>query len=100
MCSILGIIDFDKKKQNKESEIKKINNLLKHRGPDDEGFYSDEYVSLAFNRLSILDLQKGNQPIKNNHIIQFLTVKYIILRKLEKNLRITVLNLKQILIVK
>jgi asparagine synthetase B (glutamine-hydrolysing) len=41
MCSILGIIDFDKKKQDKELEIKKINNLLKHRGPDDEGFYSD-----------------------------------------------------------
>ena len=52
MCSILGIIDFDKKKQDKELEIKKINNLLKHRGPDDEGFYSDEYVSLTANTKS------------------------------------------------
>ena len=69
MCSILGIIDFDKKSSNKEIEIKKINNLLKHRGPDDDGFYNDQDISLAFNRLSILDLENGNQPFKRNHII-------------------------------
>lgn len=86
MCSILGIIDFDKKKQDKELEIKKINNLLKHRGPDDEGFYTDEYVSLAFNRLSILDLQKGNQPIKNNHIISIFNGEIYNFKEVRKEL--------------
>ena len=56
MCSILGIVDFDKKKQNKESEIKKINNLLKHRGPDDEGFYNDDYIAFAFTHADSLML--------------------------------------------
>ncbi len=69
MCSILGILDFDKIFNDKEIEIKKINKLLKHRGPDDEGYYNDDYVSLAFNRLSIQDLNKGNQPIKKDHVI-------------------------------
>ena len=69
MCSILGIIDFDQKYADKNVEISKINNLLAHRGPDDKGFYNDEYISLAFNRLSILDLKNGNQPNKRDHII-------------------------------
>ena len=30
---------------------------MSHRGPDDEGYYEDENVSLAFNRLSIIDLK-------------------------------------------
>ena len=44
--------------------------VLRHRGPDDEGFYSREYedgvaVGLGFRRLSIIDLESGNQPIGN-----------------------------------
>ena len=69
MCSILGIIDFNKNHTNKELEINKINNLLVHRGPDDKGVYNDKDISLAFNRLTKLDLENGNQPIKRNHII-------------------------------
>ena len=69
MCSILGIIDFDCKDQLKSKKINKINNLLTHRGPDDEGYYNDQFISLAFNRLSILDLVNGNQPIVKDHIV-------------------------------
>ena len=69
MCSILGIIDFDCKDHLKSKEIFKINNCLSHRGPDDKGYYNDQYISLAFNRLSILDLKNGNQPIIKDHIV-------------------------------
>ncbi len=36
---------------------------LVHRGPDDEGFYDDNPVSLGFRRLSVIDLETGQQPI-------------------------------------
>ena len=45
---------------------------LRHRGPDDEGFYvSDQVgnvaVGLGFRRLSIIDLTSGNQPTPNEN---------------------------------
>jgi len=36
---------------------------LVHRGPDDEGFFDDAAVSLGFRRLSVIDLETGQQPI-------------------------------------
>ena len=62
MCSILGLVDFNKNCLNQKN-IYDLNKILSHRGPDDEGFFYDENVALAFNRLSIIDLEKGNQPI-------------------------------------
>jgi asparagine synthase (glutamine-hydrolysing) len=38
---------------------------LIHRGPDDDGFFVNEGVALGFRRLSIIDLDGGNQPILN-----------------------------------
>ena len=69
MCSILGIIDFEKGFIDRKNNIRKLNKLMSHRGPDDEGYYEDENVSLAFNRLSIIDLKNGNQPIIFKNII-------------------------------
>ena len=56
MCSILGFIDYRNKYPDKKENIYKLNKLMGHRGPDDEGFFNDEIISLAFNRLSIIDL--------------------------------------------
>jgi asparagine synthase (glutamine-hydrolysing) len=36
---------------------------LRHRGPDDDGHYEDQIASLGFRRLSIIDLEHGNQPM-------------------------------------
>jgi len=36
---------------------------LRHRGPDDDGLYEDKVASLGFRRLSIIDLEHGNQPM-------------------------------------
>lgn len=38
---------------------------LRHRGPDDEGFYTDDQALLGMRRLSIIDLDTGHQPISN-----------------------------------
>jgi asparagine synthase (glutamine-hydrolysing) len=42
-----------------------MNASLRHRGPDDEGYYEDNHVGLAVRRLSIIDLHTGQQPISN-----------------------------------
>ncbi|CAM4071942.1 asparagine synthetase [glutamine-hydrolyzing] 1 [Geobacillus stearothermophilus ATCC 7953] len=40
-----------------------MNRLITHRGPDDEGYFFDDYVSFGFRRLSIIDLEAGHQPL-------------------------------------
>lgn len=62
MCGIVGFVD---KTKNKDKTIKKMADLIKHRGPDSDGYYIDEDVALGFRRLSIIDLGNGSQPIYN-----------------------------------
>lgn len=50
----------------RESSVRGMNAKLFHRGPDEQGMYSDEFSSLAMRRLSIMDLAHGKQPIHNN----------------------------------
>lgn len=64
MCGISGILSFDGK-YNKEN-ILKMNKMLSHRGPDDEGTYFDDFIGLGHRRLSIIDLSKaGHQPMSD-----------------------------------
>ena len=42
-----------------------MNEAIRHRGPDDDGFYFSDGVGLAMRRLSIIDLKSGQQPIHN-----------------------------------
>ena len=66
MCGITGIIN---KNNNPVDKLltKKINNLISHRGPDDEGFYFGDNFAFGHRRLSILDLsQDGHQPMHYN----------------------------------
>jgi len=63
MCGISGIINKNGAKVN-PNEIKKINDLISHRGPDDEGFYFGKNFAFGHRRLSILDLSSnGHQPM-------------------------------------
>lgn len=62
MCGIVGFID---KSKNKKDTIKKMADLIKHRGPDSDGYYTDDIAGLGFRRLSIIDLNNGDQPIYN-----------------------------------
>jgi len=48
--------------------IKNMNKRLRHMGPDGEGAYVDEYVSLGHRRLAIIDLsERGKQPMSNEN---------------------------------
>ncbi len=66
MCGIAGIIDF--KNGVEANELQFMTTAIRHRGPDDEGFYINESKSVGFGhrRLSFLDLsEKGRQPLCN-----------------------------------
>jgi len=65
MCGICGIYGFDSLGTPSHALIKKMNQVMVHRGPDDEGYYFDEKVALGMRRLSIIDLVTGHQPIHN-----------------------------------
>ena len=64
MCGIAGIINFAGVEE-KESLLWRMIGLLQHRGPDASGIYNDGPVGLAHARLSIIDLESGDQPIHN-----------------------------------
>ncbi|MGJ0342887.1 asparagine synthase (glutamine-hydrolyzing) [Aliarcobacter cryaerophilus] len=73
MCGISGIINKSEYKVQKE-EIQKINDLISHRGPDDEGFYFEKNFAFGHRRLSILDLSSdGHQPM---HYLDKYTITY------------------------
>lgn len=65
MCGFVGCLynkaqKVDRKIKNKLNEM---NTLITHRGPDSEGYYFDEHINFGFRRLSIIDLESGNQPL-------------------------------------
>ncbi|OGS51425.1 MAG: asparagine synthase (glutamine-hydrolyzing), partial [Elusimicrobia bacterium RIFOXYB2_FULL_62_6] len=65
MCGICGKYNYAATEPVEKEELKKMNDLLAHRGPDDEGFHVDGNLGLAMRRLSIIDLSTGHQPISN-----------------------------------
>ncbi len=65
MCGINGILTKRGKKDENLKNIKKMNKMIVHRGPNAEGVFSSDLVALGHRRLSIIDLEGGNQPIYN-----------------------------------
>jgi len=64
MCGIAGIINFNGP-EDKALLLRRMIGLLRHRGPDAAGIYTNEIAGLAHARLSIIDLTSGDQPIHN-----------------------------------
>jgi asparagine synthase (glutamine-hydrolysing) len=60
MCGICGFTG-----KSDEISLKRMTGSIVHRGPDDDGFYSDGLVNMGMRRLSIIDLATGRQPIHN-----------------------------------
>lgn len=66
MCGFVGCIhgsDLNDHDLDYEKKIREMNKLIVHRGPDDEGFFFDDHISFGFRRLSIIDVEKGHQPL-------------------------------------
>ncbi|MDN3511638.1 MAG: asparagine synthase (glutamine-hydrolyzing) [Candidatus Jettenia sp.] len=90
MCGISGIINKNGKSVFKEA-IKKINNIIAHRGPDGEGYYFGKNFTFGHRRLAIIDLSKaGHQPMHydnkyvityNGEIYNYLEIKEILMKE-------------------
>lgn len=65
MCAIAGILGLKQGIQAQVEEMSTMLGVLYHRGPDISGIYIDDRVALGHNRLSIIGLSDGAQPIHN-----------------------------------
>lgn len=63
MCGIAGFVQAHPKENG--STLRHMTEVIQHRGPDDVGFYRDDWAELGHRRLSIIDLATGHQPMTN-----------------------------------
>ena len=62
MCGICG---FTGRRQDQKAVIEKMMKSIEHRGPDSEGSFCGGEITLGFRRLSIIDLEDGQQPMES-----------------------------------
>jgi asparagine synthase (glutamine-hydrolysing) len=65
MCGICGIAVLDRGRPIDTGVLGRMQDAIRHRGPDDHGQYIADQVALGHRRLSIIDLATGRQPIAN-----------------------------------
>jgi asparagine synthase (glutamine-hydrolysing) len=65
MCGIAGILEFGRDDRADSAALRNMCQIMAHRGPDDDGFYTDGPAGIGMRRLSIVDLATGHQPISN-----------------------------------
>jgi asparagine synthase (glutamine-hydrolysing) len=65
MCGFIGCVHDKTQNYSDEQkqQFKNMNDIITHRGPDDDGFYYDEHIQFGFRRLSIIDIESGHQPL-------------------------------------
>jgi len=67
MCGIVGCLALAVEAQPDQGWVEEATQRISHRGPDDEGFYTDHDVALGYKRLAIIDLsQAGHQPMRSS----------------------------------
>lgn len=67
MCGICGFASSKSHIVSSESIALKMLAVIRYRGPDDQGVFIDQGIALGVNRLSIIDLAAGHQPIHNEN---------------------------------
>ncbi len=65
MCGIAGIFEFEATAAVSAEVVARMCEVIRHRGPDDQGVYCCGPIGLGARRLSIIDLATGHQPIHN-----------------------------------
>lgn len=67
MCGICGVLNLSPSERTDRTVIQQMLEMVRHRGPDGFGIYIDENIALGNSRLSIIDLDTGDQPICNEN---------------------------------
>ena len=65
MCGFAGYLDLRSGRAAKKEVLARMAQTIVHRGPDSSGYFLEEQFGLGFRRLSIIDLEGGNQPMTN-----------------------------------
>lgn len=65
MCSIFGVLDLKTDPVELRKKALELSRLMRHRGPDWSGIYASDNAILAHERLSIVDVNNGAQPLYN-----------------------------------
>src|SRR6266496_3272591 len=67
MCGIAGLMKFGRDVRADSGAVRQMCAAMTHRGPDDEGVYSDGPAAIGMRRLSIIDVAGGHQPLSNEN---------------------------------
>jgi len=65
MCGIVGIVNLSPEDAVDEALLKRMRDVIRHRGPDGEGLWVEGPVGLGHRRLAIVDVVSGQQPMAN-----------------------------------
>lgn len=68
MCSICGIVNFKDKEKVCARIVKAMGAAMKHRGPDETDLFCSENAVFQHNRLSVMDLKNGHQPMSAKYM--------------------------------
>jgi asparagine synthase (glutamine-hydrolysing) len=71
MCGICGWVSRGASDHLNNDDLKKMTDILAHRGPDDSGYFIRDNIALGHRRLSIIDIQSGHQPMADDrgHVV-------------------------------
>lgn len=83
MCGLAGFVGFENNIQLAEQ----ANNVQKHRGPDNQSVWEDDYIALAHQRLSIIDLsERSNQPFHKGDLVMIFNGEIYNYKELQEKL--------------
>ena len=85
MCAISGILNH-RSREEADRIIRRMTDAQAHRGPDADGFFSDDAVALGHRRLSVIDLETGQQPMTRGGITVILNGEIYNYRDLRREL--------------
>ena len=67
MCGIVCALNINQDSSKLRNHVLEMSKKLRHRGPDWSGIYTSDHAILAHERLSIVDVKSGKQPIISNN---------------------------------